>query len=143
MPNTPAQVVELKLAKSYLFPLKTYTQLKDKSEKETIDPLSSLTSSLAKCRKQDVVVTQFCFTPIVDDTWKSKKFIKIHSSRDPYWKKQLRLIPLSFLIFFALKPFQWTYSFLVFVAKGSADSHEEHHEETDEERMIYEKTALF
>jgi hypothetical protein len=142
--DTASQVVEMKLDKSYLFPIKTYTQLKDKSEKETIDPLSSLTSSLAKCRKQDIAVTQFCFTPITDDAWKSEKLIKIHTSHDPYWKKKLKMIPFSFVLFLLLKPFQWLFQFMKFVAQGSSDhAHDEHHDESDEEKMMYEKTALF
>lgn len=41
-------VGNLELAKPYIFPIKIYTDFKEKTEKESVDPFSSITSALQK-----------------------------------------------------------------------------------------------
>lgn len=62
--------------------LKVYVNLKDRTEKESIDPLSSITSALAKCEKSETAFIRCDFSPLPDDSWRSgtrAKIIENHS----------------------------------------------------------------
>lgn len=48
IPTDPGYIGKLSLAKPYVFPIKIYTDFKEKSEKESVDPFSSITSALQK-----------------------------------------------------------------------------------------------
>jgi len=50
--------------------LKIYMSLKDRTEKETIDPLSSITSALAKAEKHTTTFVRVDFQPIADHLWR-------------------------------------------------------------------------
>lgn len=61
--------------KSYLSQISTnliklYINLKDRTEKETIDPLSSLTSVLSKSEKQEISFFRIDFSPIADKNFR-------------------------------------------------------------------------
>ena len=48
IPNGSGYVGKVGLVKTYLSPIKIYTDFKEKSEKESVDPFSSITSALQK-----------------------------------------------------------------------------------------------
>jgi hypothetical protein len=50
--------------------LKIYVSLKDRTEKETIDPLSSITSALAKAEKHTTTFVRVDFQPLADHLWR-------------------------------------------------------------------------
>jgi hypothetical protein len=108
---------EMILAKEYTKPIKIYTDLKDRSEKETIDPLSSITSALAKASKEEPLLLQVCFSPILDSEWKSEHALHILNSRRPKWLKQFLLSPLGHISEYLALPVSWLFRFAVLVAK--------------------------
>lgn len=48
IPKEAGFIGKLTLVKPYIFPIKIYTDFKEKSEKESVDPFSSITSALQK-----------------------------------------------------------------------------------------------
>ncbi len=44
--------------------------MKDRTEKESIDPLSSLTGALAKYERDEIAFTRIDFTPLDDKRWR-------------------------------------------------------------------------
>jgi hypothetical protein len=50
--------------------LKLYVSMKDRTEKESIDPLSSLTSALSKCKREDTAFIRIDFAPLPDHAWR-------------------------------------------------------------------------
>jgi len=50
--------------------IKLYANLKDRTEKESIDPLSSITSILAKSAKDETAFFRVDFSPISDHDWR-------------------------------------------------------------------------
>lgn len=57
--------------------LKLYVSMKDRTEKESIDPISSLTSALSKCRREDVGFIRVDFSPLPDNSWRTGNYKKI------------------------------------------------------------------
>lgn len=51
--------------------LKLYVNLKDRTEKDSIDPLSSLTSALTKMAKSDIGGLVIDFEPLSDTVWRT------------------------------------------------------------------------
>lgn len=60
--------------------IKLYTNLKDKTEKESVDPLSSLTSALSKTPRDDISLFHISFSPVPDSYWRTEEKIGILSS---------------------------------------------------------------
>ncbi len=48
IPKETGYIGKIALVKPYIFPIKIYTDFKEKSEKESVDPFSSITSALQK-----------------------------------------------------------------------------------------------
>lgn len=48
IPKDPGYIGKVTLVKPYVSPIKIYTDFKEKSEKESVDPFSSITSALQK-----------------------------------------------------------------------------------------------
>jgi Helicase HerA, central domain len=75
------QMQEARLAHIDSETLKLYVSMKDRTEKESIDPISSLTSALSKCRRGDTAFIRVDFAPLPDHSWREgsqKKIIEIH-----------------------------------------------------------------
>lgn len=51
--------------------LKLYANLKDRTEKESIDPLSPITSTLIKYEKSQRAFVRVDFVPLYDNRWRS------------------------------------------------------------------------
>lgn len=148
MPDTPAHVVEMSLAKDYFHPLKIYTDLKDRSEKETIDPLSSITSALAKAPKDTPLVLQVCFSPIADYLWKSPARTEIFLSHRAKWIKKILISPHGKWIQLLAKPLSLLLRFASLIIKGANTeahddhgAHSDHHSELEEQ--VAEKTKTY
>jgi hypothetical protein len=47
-----------------------YANLKDRTEKEGIDPLSSLTAALAKSERTETTFIRIDFSPVPDKRWR-------------------------------------------------------------------------
>ena len=62
----------MKLAHHSLDPIKLYVNMKDRTEKESVDPLSSLTSALSKVAKDDAAGFVIDFAPIADSVWRTE-----------------------------------------------------------------------
>lgn len=82
---------KLALVKPYIFPIKIYTDFKEKSEKESVDPFSSITGALQKGGKNDTKLIQVRFSPIHDTAWKDPKKIAILTSDLPKWLQKAYL----------------------------------------------------
>lgn len=64
------QIQEAKVSHISEKTIKLYINLKDRTEKESIDPLSSITSALSKYKKEDIVFFRCDFSPLADRTWR-------------------------------------------------------------------------
>lgn len=80
-----------KLATHSLNIIKLYTNLKDKTEKESVDPLSSITSVLAKTPKDDIALFHVDFAPLSDDAWRTDDKLQILRSSLPDFIKRILL----------------------------------------------------
>lgn len=68
--DTTFTVSEVMLAHISADPIKLYVNLQDRTEKETIDPLSSITSVLQKSTKSEIAFVRVDFAPIADSAWR-------------------------------------------------------------------------
>lgn len=93
--------------------IKLYTNLKDKTEKESVDPLSSLTSALSKTPKDDISLFHIDFSPISDSYWRTDEKIAILSSSLSDRKKRF-FMHAPWPIRWCIAPFRWTWKFLKF-----------------------------
>lgn len=91
IPKDNGYIGRLRLIKDYIFPIKIYTDFKEKSEKESVDPFSSITGALQKGGKNDTKLIQVRFSPIADTVWKDPKKIAIITSDSPKWLKKAYL----------------------------------------------------
>ena len=74
------QIQEAKLHHLSSDTLKLYVSMKDRTEKESIDPLSSLTSALAKTPKNEDAFLRVDFSPLADHTWREGTRSKVIES---------------------------------------------------------------
>jgi hypothetical protein len=88
--------------------IKLYANLKDRTEKESIDPLSSITSVLAKSTKNETVFFRVDFSPLSDHDWRGhteKGIIESHRIPDfakvfllmNWWWIRLTILPFTLL----------------------------------------------
>ena len=68
--------------------IKLYINLKDRTEKETIDPLSSLTSVLSKSEKNEISFFRVDFSPLSDKNFRENPAKEIIASKKypNFWK---------------------------------------------------------
>ena len=96
--------------------IKLYVNLKDRTEKDSIDPLSSLTSALVKIPKNEFGGFIIDFTPAHDHLWRteSKKAL-LTSKYIPNWMKLPLLSIWGYVgwIFLPFKILSMFFSFLV------------------------------
>jgi hypothetical protein len=88
--------------------IKLYANLKDRTEKESIDPLSSITSVLAKSKKEETAFFRVDFSPIPDSDWrKNTKRSIIENANIPniiklfllsnWWWMRLLIFPFTLI----------------------------------------------
>ena len=93
IPNDKITIGEIGLKKHYIYPIKSYTELQEEWSNETVDPYSSITSSLSKIGTNSLTVLQINFSPVHDSDWKKDvgKIYSILSSNQPKFIKKLLL----------------------------------------------------
>ncbi len=69
-PDAQISVQEARLSHISPDTIKLYANLKDRTEKESIDPLSSITSVLSKSVKDETVFLRIDFSPLSDHEWR-------------------------------------------------------------------------
>lgn len=90
LPDLPGEVGEVQLKLPYVYPIKTYTAFKDRSEKELVDPFSALTSALVTGKGKHPRLYQIHFSPVIDHKWKKESKVKKLQSKDlPLWYKRI------------------------------------------------------
>ncbi len=123
---------EVTLAHHNLETIKSYVNLKDRTEKDSIDPLSSITSALAKVGKNDIGTCIIDFSPIADHTWRTdgKKHI-LSSSSIPNSMKLHLLHFWGYIgwLFFPIIISLWVVRFLM---PRNTDEHNEKNEHIEE-----------
>ncbi len=87
--------------------IKLYVNLDDRTEKEVIDPLSSITSALSKTPKNETAFFRVDFAPLADTSWRKGIAKNIFSSSQipasfkkiilaQLWWMQIILVPIAF-----------------------------------------------
>lgn len=114
--------------------IKLYVNLKDKTERESIDPLSSITAALAKSEKTDTAFLRIDFSPLYDEKWRHGTPKKIFET--PILPAFIKSILLSnwFWLKIALFPFTLTISFLSLLshAGNTEEKTEDAHKKAEE-----------
>lgn len=106
--------------------IKLYANLKDRTEKESIDPLSSITSILAKSSKDETVFFRVDFSPISDHDWRKHRARSLIENRQlPDFLKLFLLTNWNWIRFF-IAPFQWLSSIISFLVWGNNTEAESH-----------------
>ncbi len=124
-PTDQVSIQEARLSHISGDTIKLYANLKDRTEKESIDPLSSITSVLAKSTKNETVFFRVDFSPISDYDWREhteREIIESHKIPDfmkifllsHWWWMRFMVFPFVF--------FARIISFLV----GGNQSEDEH-----------------
>lgn len=130
IPNDKITVSTVGLEKHYLYPIKNFVELQESSSGDTIDPYSSITSSLSKIGNSSINIFQINFSPIPDIYWKehAEKIVKILESNLPKILKNILIHHnLSFFKIF-LFPFYLIIKFITLLfPKHEEESHEETH----------------
>jgi len=85
-----AYVADIGYLKEYYHPIRIYTSFKDRTEKESIDPFSAITSAI-NSGTQGVRMLQINFCPAVDSEWKSDRIKAIAASGYPKFIKKILL----------------------------------------------------
>lgn len=144
LPEGVPFVSEASLKTDYLKPVKIYSDFKERSEKETVDPLSSITGALTKSAIGDVTVFQTVFRSAHDDEWKSPKILAVMTGHYPKFVKKILLSPAAPLAKIAAFPFVILAKFAKLVIGGS-HGHEEHgdHGHDDKKDALEEKLKSF
>ncbi len=106
---------KVSLIKEYFYPIKIYTNFKEKTEKENIDPFSSVTSSLNKIWDKNIKFIQINFSPIWETKWKNKKIIDILSSSYPKFIKNILISKYSLILKIFLWPFYIIFKWLLLI----------------------------
>lgn len=83
-------IAEISSLKEYYHPIRIYTSFKDRTEKESIDPFSSITSAIVS-GNNGVRMLQVNFCPAADREWKSDRIRAIAASGYPKFIKKILL----------------------------------------------------
>ena len=98
--------------------IKLYANLKDRTEKESIDPLSSITSVLSKSKKNETVFFRIDFAPLSDHSWREHTARSIIESHNiPDFLKSF-LLGNWFWIRVIIMPFVFLIRTLAFLVSG-------------------------
>ena len=122
--------------------IKLYVNLKDRTEKETIDPLSPITSVLSHSAKDEISFFRVDFAPLEDKKFRSEWAQKVISADSSNFKKILTLQHGWWLVFFTW-PFVLIYKLLqlVFAREQHSSETVSHKKDTDAE--ISEKFSSY
>lgn len=93
----------------YIYPIKIYKDFSEKTEKDNIDPFSSITSSLIKWASNKIKFIQVNFWAIPDESWKSQKTVSILASNYPKFLKKFLLSKEYWYIQTIFKPIYWIF----------------------------------
>jgi hypothetical protein len=145
LPDSAPFVAEAELSKEYIKPVKIYTDFKERSEKETVDPLSSITSALSKTPTSETAAFQIVFRPLHEKQWKDARTVAILASKYPKFFKKLLLSPISPILRVIAFPFVLLAKLAVLVVKGSAEAeeHSENHSDDKKKTPLEEKLKSF
>lgn len=88
--DSKAYIAKIGYLKEYYHPIRIYTSFKDRTEKESIDPFSSITSAISS-GNQGIRIMQVNFTPAADSEWKSERIMAIAASSYPKFIKKILL----------------------------------------------------
>ncbi len=104
IPDDKIIIWEVQMEKHFIYPIKTFTQIQENSTNSTIDPYSSLTSSLSKTQNNTLNVFQVVFSPIPDALRKNKikKIIEILESKKPKFLKKFLISDKKWFLKFCL-----------------------------------------
>lgn len=104
--------------------IKLYVSLKDRTEKESIDPLSSITSVLAKSKKEETVFFRVDFSPIPDSDWRKNTKRSIIENRSIPNFIKLFLLSNWWWIGLLIFPFTLLAHIISFLVGGSREEDE-------------------
>jgi hypothetical protein len=90
-PESQISVQEAQLSHISSDTIKLYANLKDRTEKEGIDPLSPITSVLSKSQKTETVFLRVDFSPLSDHDWREHTERMIIEMRIPDFVKLILL----------------------------------------------------
>lgn len=129
--DTRLRARKVKIAHLNLETIKLYVNLKDRTEKDMIDPLSSMTSALTKVPRDAVGGFMIEFRPVEDSYWRTpakRVILKYHLPQ----KLKVLLLSYGWMFRTLFFPFRLVLSFigLLFPTEPS-DSHEKKEEEEE------------
>lgn len=78
---------EMKLDKSEIYPIKTYTDFENDAEEKSFDPLSSFMEVLGKLKKDEILGIQILSAPTSSDDWDKKYEPELKKLREPETRK--------------------------------------------------------
>ena len=91
IPDSKISVWIIKLSKNYLYPIKNFTEIQWENSWDTVDPYSSITSSIGRTWMYTLNTVQINFAPVKNKYWKKNVWrkIKILISKYPELLKKL------------------------------------------------------
>ena len=137
-PDAQISVQEAQLSHISGDTIKLYANLKDRTEKEGIDPLSGITSVLAKSAKTETVFLRVDFSPLSDHDWREHTERAIIEMHIPDFAKVFLLSNwwwIRLLVF----PFTLLASIASFIVGGGENS-EQRDSHTDNDRSKGDKS---
>ncbi len=128
LPPWPFRTREIEIAHHSLDIIKFYVNLKDRTEKESVDPLSSLTSALSKIPKEEYWSYIIDFEPLEDHIWRHESHKVIWDSHIIPWFAKMYLLHLWSWIGWMFLPLSWSSKLIQFLIPSDwgTDSHDTH-----------------
>ena len=145
-PSLPIRVRSLHLHHHTLDTIKLYVNLKDRTEKESIDPLSSLTSALVKIPKNETGWFIIDFVPVKDAFWRTESKKNLLTSHFiPGFMKLPLLSVWGYVswIFFPFRLLSMIFGFLMVKGELEDEKHTPQHEGKSHEKDASSKTDTF
>lgn len=131
----PFRSREIQIAHHSLESIKFYVNLKDRTEKESVDPLSSLTSALSKTPKDEYSAYIIDFGPIEDRVWRHESHKVIWDSHIIPSFAKMHLLHLWSWIGWMFLPLTWSRKVIQFLAPWEDDDHSPHDEHEKPSRV--------
>lgn len=131
-------VREARLSRHSHETIKLYVNLKDRTEKESVDPLSSLTSALSQIQWGDFWGFVIDFLPIHDRIWRTAEKQPIFSSK--WIPNIIKIYILHFWAYFSwiFFPIIWSIKLVHFLLDPTLESQEEEMSPLDEKQKKVE-----
>lgn len=127
IPASKISVWKVKLKKNFLYPIKTFTELQEEGSNDTIDPYSSITSSLWRTWKYTLNSIQINFSPVQNKYWKKNVWqkIKILNSNYPIFLKKIMLSEYYKYFKYTIYPFILLFKFIKLLFRIEANEEKE------------------